>query len=188
MAARDETEPACAAHRADTVVRLGIKRWRIAFVVIALLVCGFSLLAFLGLTHSDWLYGTYDGISAIQWQRIADLRDALVDLGGADEAVTALDDALLVPRPSTEDVLFDLRQAAQTLDGLNANDAARQIQRGLYALIGEIGSDKGWTPTPRPTSTPSPTSSPTPFVEEPVARTDGAGALGLRSGVPVTSC
>ena len=178
MAARDETEPACAAHRADTAVRLGIKRWRIAFVVIALLVCGFSLLAFLGLTHSDWLYGTYDGISPTQWQRIADLRDALVELGGVDEAVSALDDALLVPRPSTEDVLYDLRQAAQILEGLNRNDDTRQVQRGLYALIGEIGSDTDWTPTPRPTPAPLPTLSPTPFVEEPVARNHGLGTLG----------
>jgi hypothetical protein len=136
----------------------GPRRWAITFAVIAVLLIGSSLLLLWGFIQSDWLYGTYGEISPAQWEQIRDLRDQLVQLKIAPElccaeAVSALDNALLPPRPSTQKVLFELRQAARALDG---QVAAQQIQLELYALIGDIESVEGWLPTITPWATPTP--------------------------------
>lgn len=146
------------------------RRRMITFIVIALLLMVFSFIAFWGLTHSDWLYGTYGQINQDQWDQIADLRDRLLQFGMAPDAVTALDDALLLPHPSTQEVLFDLRRAALTLDRLKAHATARQIQAELHALIMQIEPGYLSSSTPRPTLTPVPTPTLTPMMEAPVAR------------------
>ena len=150
------------------------RRWAITFSVIAVLLVAFSLIAFWGLTHSDWLYGTYGQITPAQWDRIADLRDGLVQLGVAPGAVSVLDDALLLPRPSTEEVLFDLRNAALALDRFASDAAVRRIQDQLLALSAEIGPGYQWLATPRPTPTLQllPTPTPAPFMDAPVAHDD----------------
>jgi hypothetical protein len=151
------------------------RRWALTFVVIAILLAAFSLIAFWGLVGSDWLYGTYGQISQAQWDQTADLRDRLAQLGLAPQAVAALDDALLLPRPSTENVLLDLIKAAQALDSLATNADARQIQAELYTLIDEIKSSAGikpdYGPHPTPWSTPTPQITPTltPIMDAPVA-------------------
>jgi hypothetical protein len=142
----------------------------ITFIVIALLLVVFSFIAFWGLTHSDWLYGTYGQISQAQWDQIADLRDRLLQSGMAPDAVTALDDVLLLPHPSTQEVLFDLRHAALTLDHLSTHATARQIQAELHALIAQIEPGYLSTPKPWPTLTPVPTPTLTPMMDAPVAR------------------
>jgi hypothetical protein len=146
------------------------RRKLITFTVIALLLIVFSFIAFWGLTHSDWLYGTYGQISQAQWDQIADLRDRLLRFGVAPGAVTALDDALLLPHPSTQEVLFDLRHAALSLDRLKAHATARQIQAELHALITQIEPGYLSTSTPWPTLTPAPTPTLTPMMDAPVAR------------------
>lgn len=145
------------------------KRRLIIFTVTALLLVGFSFIAFWGLTHSDWLYGTYGQISQAQWDQIAAVRDRLLLAGIAPDAVAALDDALLLPHPSTQDVLFDLRQAALTLGRFKAHDTARQIQAELFALISQIEPASLSPSTPRPTPTPVPTPTLTPVMDAPVA-------------------
>jgi hypothetical protein len=146
------------------------RRKLITFTVITLLLVAFSFIAFWGLTHSDWLYGTYGQISQAQWDQIADLRDRLIQSDMAPDAVTALDDVLLLPHPSTQEVLFDLRHAALTLDRWRAHVTARQIQAELHALITQIEPGYLSTPTPWPTLTPVPTPTLTPMMDAPVAR------------------
>jgi hypothetical protein len=146
------------------------RRRLITFTVITLLLVAFSFIAFWGLTHSDWLYGTYGQISQAQWDQIVDLRDRLLQFGMAPEAVTALDDVLLLPHPSTQEVLFDLRHAALALDRWRAHATARQIQAELHALITQIEPGYLSTPTPWPTLTPVPTPTSTPMMDAPVAR------------------
>ena len=147
----------------------GRPRRTVTFVVIAVLLFVFSLIALWGLAASDWLYGTYGQISQAQWDRIAALRDRLIRLNLSSDAVAALNDALLLPHPSTEDVLFDLETAAQALDRVRANEAARQIQAELRALIGAIRTG-GSQPSPAwPTPSPRPTPTLTPIVDAPVA-------------------
>lgn len=156
-------------------------RWAITFTVIAMLIVTFSLIAFFGFIQADWLYGTYSEISEAQWEQIAALRDDLVQLGIAPEAVAALDDALLLPHPSTQDVLRDLRTAARALDQ-HSEATARQVQDKLYALIGAIESpnEPGHerpTPIPWATATPTPGPTSTPIVDAPVAQNNHNGAL-----------
>jgi hypothetical protein len=153
-------------------------RWSITFVVIALLLTAFSLIAFWGLAGSDWFYGTYGQISQAQWDKIADLRDRLAQLGLAPQAVTALDEALLPPHPSTENVLFDLEKAAQALDQLTTNATARQIQAELHTLIAEIESSykPGRSPRLVPELRPSPT--PTPIMDAPLAQSPDRAPTG----------
>ena len=147
----------------------GRPRRTVTFVVIAVLLFVFSLIALWGLAASDWLYGTYGQINQAQWDRIAALRDRLAQLNLSSDAVAALDDTLLLPHPSTEDVLFDLETAAQALDRVRANAAARQIQTELRALIGAIrNSDDQPSPT-RSKPAPQPTPTLTPIVDAPVA-------------------
>jgi hypothetical protein len=145
------------------------RRRLIIFTVIALLLLGFSLIAFWGLTHSDWLYGTYSQISQAQWDQIADLRDRLLMAGIAPDTIAALDDALLLPHPSTQNVLFDLREAALTLDPFKGYATARQIQSELFALIAQIEPGYLSLSTPWPTPTPVPTPTLTPVMDAPVA-------------------
>jgi hypothetical protein len=155
--------------------RPGPRRRAITFAVIAVLLLGFSLLVTWGFIQSDWLYGTYGEISPAQWERISDLRDQLIQLETAPglyaEAIRALNNALQPPRPSTQKVLFELRQAARALEG---QVAAQQIQAELYALINEIegagepGYRKQPTSTPWATLTPFATLTPTPIVDEPI--------------------
>ena len=150
----------------------GRPRRTVTFVVIAVLLFVFSLIALWGLAASDWLYGTYGQISQAQWDRIAALRDRLIRLNLSSDAVAALNDALLLPHPSTEDVLFDLETAAQALDRVRTNEAARQIQAELRALIGAIrNSDDQPSPT-RSKPAPQPTPTLTPIVDAPVALHD----------------
>jgi hypothetical protein len=156
-----------------TFSKSGPTRRAITFGVIAVLLIVFSLITFWGLTHSDWLYGTYGQITPAHWERIAGLRDELVQLGVVPEAVSALDDALLLPHPSTEEVLFDLRQAVLALEPFASDAAVRRIQEQLYALIAEIDADQGQQPTAWPTATPRPAPTPTPFTGAPVARHKG---------------
>jgi len=150
----------------------GRPRRTVTFVVIAVLLFVFSLIALWGLAASDWLYGTYGQISQAQWDRIAVLRDRLVQLNLSSDAVAALDDALLLPHPSTEDVLFDLETAAQALDCVRANETARQIQDELRALIGAIKNSADQPPPTRSKPAPQPTPSLTPIVDAPVALHD----------------
>jgi hypothetical protein len=150
--------------------RPGPRRWAITFAIIAVLLLGFSLLVMWGFIESDWLYGTYNEISPAQWEQISELRDRLVQLepGLYAEAISALDNALQPPRPSTQKVLFELRRAARALAG---QAAARQIRDELYALINEIESasdEKQPTGTPWATLTPFATLTPTPIVDEPI--------------------
>jgi hypothetical protein len=157
-------------------------RWAITFTVIAVLIVIFSLIVFFGFIQADWLYGTYSEISAAQWEQIANLRDELVQLGIAPEAVAALDNALLLPHPPTQDVLRDLKKAAQALDQHSGVSAARRVQDRLYALIGAIETPSTEpvykSPTTMPwataTLTPGPTS--TPILDAPVAQNNHNGA------------
>ncbi len=146
-------------------------RWTVIFVIVALLAGVISVIIFRGITESDWLYGTYGGVSQNQWDRIVELREQLVQIEMAPDAVDALDDALLIPRPSTEDVLYDLRRAALALG--NVDDAkAREIQLALNALIGEIRPGYEFHATPWPTPTPVPTPTFTPLMDAPIAQVD----------------
>jgi hypothetical protein len=145
------------------------RRNLITFAVIAVLLVGFSSIAFWGLAHSDWLYGTYGQISQAQWDQIADLYDRLLLAGIAPDAVAALDDALLLPHPSTQDVLFDLRQAALILERFKAHATARQIQAELFTLISQIEPAYLSPSAPWPTPTPVPTPTLTPMMDAPVA-------------------
>jgi hypothetical protein len=154
----------------DTFSKSGPRRRAITFGVIAVLLVVFSLITFWGLTHSDWLYGTYGQITPAHWERIAGLRDELVHLGIVPEAVSALDDALLLPHPSTEDVLFDLRQAVLAIEPFASDTAMDRIQDQLNALIAEIDGRQGQGPTAWPTATPRSAPTPTPFTGAPVAR------------------
>jgi hypothetical protein len=159
-------------------------RWAITFTFIAVLIVIFSAIVFFGFIQADWLYGTYSEISEAQWEQIANLRDELAQLGIAPEAVVALDDALLLPRPSTQDVLRDLKTAARALDQHSRITAARRVQDRLYALIGAIESpsiEPGYErPTAIPWATPTPTPGPTstPILDAPVAQNNHDRALG----------
>lgn len=146
-------------------------RWTVSFVIVALLAGVISVIVFRGITESDWLYGTYGGISQSQWDQIAKLRDLLVQLDVAPDAVNALDNALLIPRPSTENVLYDLRRAVLALDGLE-DAKAHELQLALNALIGAIqpGHEFRITPWPTPTAVPTPTY--TPIMGAPIAQLD----------------
>jgi hypothetical protein len=145
------------------------KRWNTTFFVIGLLLVAFGLITFWGLTQSDWLYGTYGQINQAQWDQMVDLRDRLAQLGIAPDAVAALDDALLVPRPSTEDVLFDLRKAAVALEPFATENTVREIQVEINALIAKI--EFGGRPVRTYWSTPTPAPTPTlvPIMDAPVA-------------------
>ena len=155
------------------------RRWAITFGVIAVLLISFSLIIFWGFIRSDWLYGTYGEISPAQWDQIAALRDQLDQLGIAPEAVGALDDALLPPRPSTQDVLRSLKKAVRALDDA---PAAGQIQAKLRALIVALRAlivaiedpdEPAYempTATPWPTLAPSPVPTLTPISAAPVAQ------------------
>ncbi len=142
-------------------VEPGPRRRAITFAIIAVLLLGSSLLVLWSFIQSDWLYGTYSDISLAQWEQISDLRDQLLQLEIASElccaeAVSALDNALLPPRPSTQKVLSELRQAARALDG---QVAARQIRAELYALINDIEGPTETlygVPTSTPWATPTP--------------------------------
>jgi hypothetical protein len=162
------------AHPSVSTDGLAVGRvWTITFVVIAALLAVFSLIAFLGLAQSDWFHGYgYGPINEDQWAQIANLRDRLAQLDLAPEAVNALDDALLLPHPTTEEVLFDLRKAAQALDRYDARASAHQIQTQLYTLIDQI--KPGYSPARTPRSTPTPRPSPTltPIIDAPVAQTE----------------
>jgi hypothetical protein len=138
------------------------------WAIIALLLLVMVVIIFLGLVQSDWLYGTYGQIGADQWRRIEALRDQLVLWGGAPGAVAALNGALLIPHPSTEEVFDDLQQAAVVLNSLE-DAAARAIQRELYGLMTEINPSFRPPATPWVTPTPWPTPKPTPFDEPPIA-------------------
>jgi hypothetical protein len=160
------------------------RRWAVTFAVVAALLIVFSLVAFWGLAQSDWLYGTYGQISQAQWEQMAELRERLVQLDLAPEAVSALDDALLLPHPSTEQVLSDLKKAVQVLDQFHSSDTARQIQFELQTLIATIEPagepERSWptfTP-PWPTVTPRPIPTLTPIRNAPIAHDhDGLSAL-----------
>lgn len=136
-------------------VRLGI-----AFSVIVVLLVAFGFAAFSGLSGSDWLYGTYGRISEAQWRQIAEFRDRLIQFGAVPEAVDALDNALLLPHPSTEQTLFDLREAVNALDRFEDHAIAQEIQTQLYALMTAIEQDYRTKTGPRPTSAPDPTLTP----------------------------
>lgn len=156
--------------------------WRraLTFSVIAILLIVFGLIAFWGVTGSDWLYGTYGNISQAQWDRMADLREQLVQLGVAPEAINALDDALLLPHPSTENVIFQLSKAAQALEPFKADAGIREIQAELQALISEIEPYYQATAAPRPTFTPVPLPTLTPIMDAPTAH----GNVGLAQSLP----
>jgi hypothetical protein len=145
-------------------------RWTLTFTVVAILLILFSAIALWGLVGSDWLYGTYGEISQKQWDQIADLRDRLVQLGLAPEAVNALNDALLPPHPAKENVLLDLKKAALALEQLKADATIREIRTGLYELIRalESSANPDFTPWPRFTPPPGPTL--TPIIDAPVAK------------------
>lgn len=166
----DELETREALLDSGPLVEPGPRRWKITFVIIALLLVAFSLIAFAGLTQSDWLYGNYGEISQVQWEQIAELRERLAQLGIAPEAVDALDDALALPHPSTQDVLADLRRAARALDQPGASAAARQVQSELQALIVAIDPDQGPIPARWTTPTPLPIPTLTPIMGAPVAQ------------------
>jgi len=129
-------------------------RQTVTFTVVTVLLVGFVAIVAWGLAHSDWLYGTYGDISQTNWDEISRLRTALVHLGTAPGAVAALDDALLVPRPSTEDVLYDLQKAVLILrtheNTLDTND----LLADLRAVIQEIqpGHTSRLTDWPTPVS------------------------------------
>jgi hypothetical protein len=145
------------------------------FAVIAVLVGVVGFIVFWGLVHSDWLYGTYGQITQEQWDRIAHLRDGLADIGVAPDAVAALNDALLLPPPSMEQVLFDLRVAADALERFADSATVQEIQDQLMAMIAEIAAESGLSPTLWRT----PQTQPTPTAALPadlrVARADAAG-------------
>jgi hypothetical protein len=147
---RGDTENAIPAAGGTTgPARPGSFRWTITFGIIALLVVAFGAIAVWGLTHSDWLYGTYGQISSAQWDQIAGLHEQLQQLNVAPGAVVNLDDALLLPRPSTEQVLNDLRQAVLALDPYADDPTALAIQRQIRGLVGQIKPGyAGWSPTP----------------------------------------
>jgi hypothetical protein len=144
------------------------RRWVVSFLFITMLISVFILIAFWGLIQSDWLYGTYGKISQAQWDQIAQLRDRLLELGAYPTAVRALDDALLLPRPSTEQVLTDLRTAAAALEPA-ADSEASILRTRLLALISEIQPSDGGSPTPWMTPTGWPTSTPEPVSDPPIA-------------------
>jgi hypothetical protein len=138
------------------------------WAISALLMLLVAVIIFLGLAQSDWLYGTYGQIDASQWQRIEALRDRLAEWNRAPGAVAALDGALLIPHPSTEQVFDDLKQAASALDALE-NAAAHAFRMELYGLMAEINPSFRPPATPWVTPTPWPTPKPTPFDEPPIA-------------------
>jgi hypothetical protein len=106
--------------------------------IIAALLVGFSFIVAWGVAHSDWLYGTYGGIGQKHWDEITRLRAEMVRLGAAPGAIAALDDALLVPRPSTEDVVYDLQNAVLILQTDDAAAATRELTTELRALIARL--------------------------------------------------
>jgi hypothetical protein len=145
------------------------QRWVLTFSVIALLTLLFGLVAFWGLSQSNWLYGTYGQITPGQWDRIQTLRDRLAERQADEQVLNLLDDALLVPRPATQDVLYNLERAAASLKP-NGDPLLRSIQLELYGLLSEI--QPGYvssSPTPWSTPTAYPTPLPTPFEDPPVA-------------------
>jgi hypothetical protein len=129
------------------------RRRMITFAVIAMLLVLVILIVFWGLVHSDWLYGTYGQISQTNWDKITQIREELVRLKIAPDAVAVLDDALLLPHPSTEDVLYDLRRAILILDQYQDNASARRISDHLHALMAQIKPGYEWegraSPTPQ---------------------------------------
>jgi hypothetical protein len=133
-----------------------------------MLISIFILIAFWGLVQSDWLYGTYGQINQAQWDQIAQLRDRLLELGAYPTAVDALDDALLLPRPSTEQVLVDLRTAAAALAPAEEREVSI-LRTRLRALISEIQPFEGREPTPWTTPTGWPTHTPEPVSDPPIA-------------------
>jgi len=106
--------------------------------IIAALLVGFVFIVAWGVAHSDWLYGTYVGIQKNDWDAIVRLRAEMVRLGYAPGAIAALDDALLVPRPSTEDVVYDLQQAVLILQTDDAAAATPELTMELRALIARL--------------------------------------------------
>jgi len=148
------------------------RRQTVTFVVIALLLVVFVLIALWGMVESDWLYGTYGGIGQAHWERITHLREQLRQLDIAPQALALLDDALLLPHPSDEQALADLRRAALALDPYSARPDVRRIQAELYALISEIRPGFEATSTPWSSPTPQPSPTLTPIVGAPIARRD----------------
>lgn len=115
--------------------------------IIAALLVGFVFIVAWGMAHSDWLYGTYGGIRPNDWDEITRLRAKMVRLGAAPGAIAALDDALLIPRPSTEDVVYDLHQAVLILQADDAAAATRELSTELRALIARLHSGDAPTST-----------------------------------------
>ncbi len=147
-----------------------VRRRTITFVVIAIVLIAFGLIVLWGLSGSDWLYGTYGEISPAQWSRLADLRDRLSRLGVAPDAVAALDAALALPHPSTQQTLYELQRAVHALDPAAAqNDAVRTIQAELRVLMAAVAGQEHVQPTRPRTFTPPPLPTLTPFIFVPVA-------------------
>ena len=179
----DECETWEALPGAVALAEPGRKRWTLTFIVIALLLAAFAFITFWGLTRSDWLYGTFGQISQTQWDQITDVRDRLVQLGVAPDAVAALNNALLLPRPSTEDVLFDLRKAALALERIEASANVRAIEIEIHAFIGHIEASDNSLPTLWPMPTPEPTRIPVPEMGAPLVQ----GYDGLLNPLPQCS-
>jgi hypothetical protein len=123
----------------------------VTLTVVAVLLVGFVVIVTWGLVHSDWLYGTYGGIRQTDWDEISRVRRELVHLGSAPGAVAALDDALLVPRPSTEDVLYDLQKAVLFLQTGEFTSDTQRLLADLQALLREIQPGYIAPSTDRPT-------------------------------------
>ena len=120
------------------------KRRFITLTIVATLLLGFVLIAAWGMAHSDWLYGTYGGVRQADWDEIARLRTEMIRLSSAPGAIAALDDALLVPRPSKEDVIYDLQKAVLILQTGDAVEATRDLTTELRALINQL--QQGFSP------------------------------------------
>jgi hypothetical protein len=148
-------------------------RRTITFIVIAILLLLFVVISFWGMTHSAWWYGSVDQLRDAQWNRIAHLRDRLIQAEGPPAAIQTLDHLLLFPQSTPEDVLHDLIKAAQTLTRSEQNPALRQIHAELRNLITEIQREYGLLTTPRVTPTARPDPTLTPIIGAPVARNAG---------------
>jgi hypothetical protein len=115
----------------------------ITLTIASALLVSFVLISAWGVARSDWLYGTYGGLRQQDWDEIARLRADMIRLGAAPGAIAALDDALLIPRPSTEDVIYDLQKAVLILQSGQASEAIRGPTLELRALISQLEARDG---------------------------------------------